>query len=153
MMQQSVVPLRALPRYQRILYAMDGSPSSLQAGRHAVFLAQRAQAQLIVLYVMPDSITRRLSLVLKRAWSEERRLARKAADELVELARASGVQAISTVESGHTCEVIDRAAVRFEADLVVVSLSHGNNLNTVLGPNSPEDVPLWRGRPVLVIMC
>lgn len=152
-MQQQVAPPMALPRYERILYAMDGSPSSRQAGSHAVYLAQRSQAQLIVLYVMPDSITSRLSLVLRGAWSEERRLARQAADDLVKLARASGVQALSSVESGPGCEVIDRAAVRFEADLVVVSLSQSNTLHTILGPMSPGGAPLWRGRPVLVILC
>lgn len=152
-MQQSIAPPKALPHYRRILYVMDGSPSSRQAGRHAVFLAQRSQAQLIVLYVIPDSITSRLSAVLRRAWGEERRLARQAAEELVELAKASCVAAISAVEAGSGCEVVDRVAARFEADLVVVSLSHGEPLHTVLGPAAPESTPLWRGRPVMVILC
>lgn len=153
MVQQSIAPSRALPHYKRILYAMDGSPSSRQAGKHAVFLAQRSQAQLIVLYVMPDSLTRRLSFVLRRIWGEERRLARLASDELVDLARASGVQALSEIEQGHSGEVIARVAARCEADLIVVSSSQDNNLHTILGPASPEGIPLWRGRPVMVILC
>ncbi len=152
-MQETVVPTRALPHYQRILYVMDGSPSSRQAGRHAVLLAQRTQAQLIVLYVVPDSITRRLSLVLRHAWGEERRLAKQAIDELVGLARASGVQTVSAVESGPGREVIGRVATRFDADLVVMSLSNGSDLHAVLGPSSRGGAPLWRGRPVLVILC
>lgn len=153
MTQQSVAPLRALPRYQRILYAMDGSPASLQAGRHAVFLAQRAQAHLVVLHVAPDSITRRLSFILRRASSEERRLARQAVDDLMELAKASGVHASSAVEYGPSGEAIRRAAARFEVDLIVVSSTRSSNLHTTLGPATPDGTPLWSGQPVLVIMC
>ena len=87
-MQRSAHP-KALPHYERILYATDGSTSAQQAARHAVFLAQRAQAQLVVLYVVPDSITRRLSFVLRRVLGEERRMARRAVDEIVGLAAAS----------------------------------------------------------------
>jgi nucleotide-binding universal stress UspA family protein len=132
---------------------MDGSPASLEAGRHAVFLAQRAQAQLILLHVAPDSITHRLSFILRRASSEERRLARKAVDDLMELARASGVCASSAVEHGPSGEVIRRAAARFEVDLIVVSSTRSSNLHAVLGPATPDGAPLWSGRPVLVIMC
>ncbi len=152
-MQQHRLLPKGLPRYERILYAMDGSPSASEAGRHAVFLAQRAQAQLIILYVAPDSITRRISFLLRRALSEERRLARQAVDELLELAKASGVPTLSAVESGHGTDVIGRAAAKFEADLIVVSTRGTGDLQRILGEATPGSVPLWVGRPVCVIMC
>jgi len=152
MMQQRILP-KGLPHYERILYATDGSFSAREAGRHAVFLAQRSQAQLIVLYVTPDSITRRISFLLRRVLSEERRLAKQVVDELQELARASGVQVLSAIESGYGNDAIGRAAARFEADLIVVSSTGANDLQRILGQASPGSTPLWAGRPVCVIMC
>jgi nucleotide-binding universal stress UspA family protein len=153
MMQQHQLPPNGLPRYERILYATDGSPLSREAGRHAVFLAQQAHAELIVLYVVPNSITRRISFLLSKVLSEERRLARQAVDELLELARVSGVPALSAVESGSGGEAIGRAAARFDADLIVVSSTGAEDLHRILGRASPGSDPLWVGRPVCVIMC
>ena len=145
--------MKGLPHYERILYATDGSPAAREAGRHAVFLAQRAQAQLIVLYVAHDSITRRISFVLRRALSEERRLAKQAVDELLELAMVSGVPAFSVFESGHRSDAIGRAATKFEADLIVVSSTGADDLQRILGQPAPGGAPLWVARPVCVIMC
>ena len=153
MMQQDRLSLKGLPRYERILYATDGSPAAREAGRHAVFLAQRAQAQLIVLYVAHDTITRRISFVLRRALSEERRLAKQAVDELLELAMVSGVPAFSVFESGHSSDAIGRAATKFEADLIVVSSTGADDLQRILGQPAPGSAPLWVARPVCVIMC
>ncbi len=152
-MQQGRLSLKGLPRYERILYATDGSPAAREGGRHAVFLAQRAQAQLIVLYVAHDSITRRISFVLRRALSEERRLAKQAVDELLDLARANGVSALSAFESGHGGNAIERAATKFEADLIVVSSTGTDDLRRILGQPAPGSAPLWVARPVCVIMC
>lgn len=153
MMQQHRLPPRGLPHYERILYATDGSPAAREAGKHAVFLAQRAQAQLIVLYVVPDSVTRRISFLLRRALSEERRLAKQAVDDLLDLAKANGVPAQSAVESGHGGEAIGRAAAKFEADLIVVSSAGADDLQRILGQPALGSAPLWVARPVCVIMC
>ena len=144
---------KGLPQYQRILYATDGSPSARAAGGHAVFLAQRAQAQLIVLYVAPNSITRRLSFLLRGVLREESRIAGRAVAEILELAEASGVAAMSTSETGRRNEVIARAAHRFDVDLIVVAAPGGEDLSNILGQNRASAAPLWAARPVCVIMC
>ncbi len=144
---------KGLPHYERILYATDGSPAGQEAGRHAVFLAQRAQAQLIVLYVIPSSITRRLSHLFRRVLSEERRMARLVVDELVRLAEASGVKALPVVEYGRRTEVINRAASRFDVDLIVMSSPGGDDLQKLFGQPCPGKDPIWAARPVCVIMC
>lgn len=148
-------PLRskALPHYERILYATDGSSSAQEAGRHAVFLAQRSQAQLIVLCVVSNPLTRRLSFLLRRTMGEERRTARQAVDEIVKLANASGVQTLPAIEFGHRSDVIDRVAARFDVDLIVMSSPGGEDLQRIFGPLPSGIPPLWARRPVCVIMC
>jgi len=151
-MQRSAHP-KALPHYERILYATDGSISAREAGRHAVFLAQRAQAQLIVLYVVPNTITRRLSFLLRRVLGEERRTAKRAVDEIVGLATASGVPALAVIERGRRPETIERAAAKFDVDLVVMNSSGSDDLKSIFGCARPGSIPLWAARPVCVIMC
>ena len=149
-MQQQIEPA-VLPQYQRILYATDGSAAALRAGRHAIFLAQHSRAQLVVLYTVPHSVTHRISFLLGRIVGEERRLARKAVEEIVQLARASGVEAIPVTEQGWGSEAIGRAATRFDVDLVVVT-SSGGALEKIFRPGRPDSQPLWAARPVCVIM-
>ncbi len=144
---------KTLPHYERILYATDGSTSAQEAGKHAVFLAQRSQAQLIVLCVIPHSLTRRLSFLLRRTMGEERRTARQAVDEIVTLATASGVQTLPAIEAGHRSDVIDRVAARFDVDLIVMSSPGGDDLQRIFGPLPSGIAPLWARRPVCVIMC
>ena len=144
---------KPLPRYQRILYATDGSAAAKEAGRHAVFLAQRSQAQLVVLCVIPNTITRRISFLLRRVMGEERRMAQRAVEEIVELATASGVKATQAVESGRRREAIGRVAARFDVDLIVMSSSRGEDLKSLLGSEASGSAPLWAARPVCVIMC
>ncbi len=144
---------KALPHYERILYATDGSSPAQEAGRHAVFLAQRSQAQLIVLYVVPNSLTRRLSFLLRRTMGEERRMARQAVDEIVGLATAVGVQTLPAIETGHRNDVIDRVATRYDVDLIVMSSSGGEDLQRIFGSAPSGIAPLWARRPVCVIMC
>ncbi len=144
---------KGLPHYERILYATDGSSAAQEAGKHAVFLAQRAQAQLIVLYAVPDPITRRLSFLLRRVLGEERRIARQAVEEIVALAEASGVKATAALESGRRSEVLRRAATKFDVDLIVVSSPVGDDLQSIFGQPHGATAPLWALRPVCVIMC
>ncbi len=144
---------KALPSYGRILYATDGSPSAQEAGRHAVYLAQHSHAQLFVLYVIPASLTRRLSFLLRGAMAEEMGMGRRAVEEIVRLAEASGVQALPVIESGHLGETIQRAASRFDVDLIVMSSRGGDDLQRIFGPAFSGGAPLWSARPVCVILC
>ena len=144
---------KALPHYERILYATDGSPSAQEVGKHAIFLAQRSQAQLIVLFVVSHSLTRRLSFLLRRTMGEERRMARHAVDDILKLAAASGVQCLPAIEFGHRSDVIDRVATRYDADLIVMSSPGGEDLQRIFGPLPSGIAPLWSRRPVCVIMC
>ncbi len=152
-MTQRQTHAKGLPHYERILYATDGSASAQEAGRHAVFLAQRSQAQLIVLCVIPNSLTRRLSFLLHRTMGEERRMARQAVDQIVQLATACGVKTVPAVEYGHRSDVIDRAAARYDVDLIVMSSPGGEDLQRIFGPAPTGSAPLWATRPVCVIMC
>src|SRR5450756_582399 len=148
-------PLNAkgLPHYERILYVTDGSPSAQATGRHAVFLAQRSQAQLIVLYVVPHSITRRISFLMRRVMGEERRIARESVEEIAKRATTSGVRTLTAIESGNRGDAIDRAASRFDVDLVVMSSPGGEDLQRIFGPPHAGSAPLWEARPICVIMC
>jgi nucleotide-binding universal stress UspA family protein len=148
-------PLNAngLPNYERILYVTDGSPSAQAAAGHAVFLAQRSQAQLIVLYIVPNSITRRISFLIRSVMGEERRIAGEAVEAIAKLAAASGVRTTTAMESGNRGDAIDRAASRFDVDLVVVSSPGGEDLQRIFGPPHAGSAPLWEARPICVIMC
>ncbi|HEX2923249.1 MAG TPA: universal stress protein [Chloroflexota bacterium] len=150
---QRLLDANGLPQYERILYVTDGSPAAQAAGRHAVFLAQRSQAQLIVLDIIPNSITRRISCLMRGALGEERRIAREAVEEIANLAAASGVGTVTAIESGHRGDAIDRAASRFDVDLVVMSSPGGEDLQRIFGPPHAGSAPLWETRPICVIMC
>lgn len=144
---------RVLPNYERILYATDGSCSAQQAGKHAVYLAQHSSAQLIVLYVIPNSLTRRISFLLRGAMAEETKVAKQVVAAMIELAQESGVAALPVVETGHFGETIQRAASKFDVDLIVMSSRGGEDLQRIFGTACSGNAPLWAGRPVCVIMC
>ena len=143
---------RALPHYERILYATNGSSTAQKAGRHAVFLAQRSQAQLIVLCAVPNSLTRRLSFLLRRSMTVDRKLASQAVEEIVKLADACGVSTLPAIEVGRWRDVIDRVAARYDVDLIVMSADGGEDLHQIFDPPSPGASPLWAKRPVCVIL-
>jgi len=145
--------IKVLPNYERILYATDGSYTAQQAGKHAVYLAQRSNAQLIVLYVVPNSLTKQLSFLLRGAMSEEMKLAKQSTDEIVGLANESGVESLPIIERGHFGEVLQNIATRFDVDLIVMSSKGGEDLQRIFHAARLGSAPLWAARPVCVIMC
>jgi len=99
-----------LPTYSRLLVAVDGSPASLRAGRHAVSLAKGLGAKLFVLGVTGAGLG-----------SEE------AADDVADLAREAGVPHETVVAGGGRANrPVWEAAEELGADLLVVAQPRGS---------------------------
>jgi len=99
-----------LPTYSRVLVAIDGSPASLRAGRHAVSLAKNLGAKLFVLEVPGPGLT----------FAE-------AAGEVADLAAGAGVPYETCVaDGGRASRPIGEAAEEMGADLLVVAQPQGS---------------------------
>jgi universal stress protein A len=112
---------------KRILVAVDFSPASKNAFRHAVTLAKNARSELIVLYVVPPAPTRAFTAMddfppngeteLSTPEQNLRRLTRSARTEGIENAKAA-------VRIGVPSHEIVQAAKESDADLIVIA-THG----------------------------
>ncbi len=115
--------------FRRILFGTDFSVASRRAFQHAIELARRGKARLVIAHVIPSVgplgaegyVAPRIYEEMERA---VRRSAEKQLDDLVARARKSRVAARGLLLTGAAHEAIARAARREKADLVVVG-THG----------------------------
>ncbi|MCL4859985.1 MAG: universal stress protein [Caldilineaceae bacterium] len=119
-------------KYRKILVPLDGSPLSEQAIPHALRVAEKGQAQLVLLRVVPH-ITEQLTTVdtLPLDWknldAEQERMASEALAPLEELAprlRREQVDVQTAIEVGHAADRIVDYAEAHDIDLIVMS-THG----------------------------
>jgi nucleotide-binding universal stress UspA family protein len=115
-----------LPRYNRILFATDGSDSAQKAAGHAVALARQTGATLSVVYVIDTHAAFHLGVYQAEALNELREEGRRALTAVADLAREVGVTIEETLCEGRPGEAIVREAEHQGADLIVVG-SHGQN--------------------------
>ncbi len=106
--------------FQKILVAIDGSPSSEKALATAVDMAAHYQAELISLSVaeLPEVVAMVDEVDEIRQSADE--FFGKIAEAAVEYAKSRGVALRSVVVRGHAAEEILRFAEKEEANLIVV---------------------------------
>lgn len=115
-----------LPRYNRILFATDGSDAAYRAACHAVALARQTGATLSAVYVLDTHAAFHLGVYRAEALNELREEGRRALAVVAELAREAGVTLEEEICEGRPGETIVREVERQGADLVVLG-SHGQN--------------------------
>ena len=109
-----------MARIETILLATDASSASSAATLHAIDLAARLEAQLIVLTVMSTAVRDRDPREVRANPVGRRDERTVAVQQVVERARAEGARATSLIWDGEPGEAIVEAADAERADLIVV---------------------------------
>jgi nucleotide-binding universal stress UspA family protein len=115
--------------FRRIVHPSDFSPASRAALRHAIDVARRNRAELVIVHVLPLMPFIGDVAAVARAYDELRSLhrarGRAQLDRLVARAKAAGVRATGVLlDFGVAAELIVRTAVARRADLIVMG-THG----------------------------
>jgi nucleotide-binding universal stress UspA family protein len=136
--------------FHRILVAFDGSPQSEAAFGLALDLAQKLEAELLVVSVvrLAEPGTRvELEAVVEegeRHFAEEHR-------RLGSLARERGVSFTAEVDVGHPAEHVMRAGEAAGADLIVVGRRGRNTFERLILGSVSERILRFAHCPVLVV--
>lgn len=117
--------------FKRVTYATDFSPPSLAAFPHALALARLTGAELMILHVLPATVSPFIDggYVPQEIWDQLdaglRAQARQEMDRLLRRALDAGVRATaSVVATGVPADEIVRAAEQAKSDLLVLG-THG----------------------------
>ncbi len=142
-------PVRTtMPDYSVVLNPTDGSPASWPASLHAVALARRLGAQLIVLYVVDEPLVIESGLYLAGALEELTEEGERATSAVADLARSHHVQVTPLVVRGRPGDAILEVARERRVDLIVMGSRGKSALERVLLGSVSEHV--LRHAPCLV---
>jgi nucleotide-binding universal stress UspA family protein len=141
--------------FTNILVPVDGSASSIAAGRLAVRLAKAAAARLTFLYVVDQTVVDELARASARdaALVEEDLAAtgRRNLDLLSRTAKENGLEAGRELRRGEPEVEITRWATDQNADLIVIGQVGRRGLQRILIGSVTERVIEHSGCPVLVV--
>lgn len=136
--------------YENVLVPTDGSGGVQESVTHAVDLAERAGATVHALYVVDDSVRRR---VANAAWpgDELRVEGENAVASIAGAAHRAGLDAETEIRDGDPATEILDYALDHDVDLVVMG-THGRSgaERAILG-STTERVLRHAGVPVLVV--
>lgn len=123
-----------LPR--RILVAIDGSDTSLSAADQAMELAAQIGAEITLIHVHDEEVSRALKAAVPDGFEEAQWRLEDDADRLLEhlaeRARKSGITCAVRAERGDPCSVINEVAQQVGADLIVVGRTGRRGVRRVL---------------------
>ncbi len=140
-----------MARIETILLATDASSASGAATLHAIDLAARLDAQLVVLTVLSTAVRDRQARDAGSSAASRREARTLAVQQVVERARAEGARATSLVWDGDPGEAIVDAADSEQADLIVVG-SHERSTVGRFFLGSVSDYVVRHARaPVMVV--
>lgn len=109
---------------RRIVSAVDGSATSLQAAEAAVALAAGSEAELVFLHVLDDERLRDFAAVMEDDGIAARQRLERSADQILahvaELAERAKVPCKCRLEAGDPPRVIDEVARELAADVILV---------------------------------
>lgn len=136
-------------RYQRILLPTDGSPQSVSAARHAVYLAHELDAALTALYVI--EVDFRLGVHIGEEVAEVRQTGEQALAEVETLAAGSDVSVTTLLRDGKITDVILDEAKELNADLIVMGAHSMGALERMILGSVSTHVAQHARCPVLLI--
>ena len=144
--------VRAVPNYQKILVATDGSACSLRAGEHAVYLAGRLGAELIALNVVNIDWAYHAGIHYGEAITELEKNGQAATKAIEDLTLKDGVRCERRVIKGYKPhQTIVKVAEKEGVDCIVVgSIGTGAFERVMLGSES-EKVVRFAKCPVLLV--
>ena len=135
---------------KRIVIGTDGSADARAAVREGVELAAAVGGEVTLVYARQAPIAIFGEPYYQDALSEERKIAERAIDEAVAIAREHGIEPETEVLDGDAADAIIRVAATVDADVIVVgSRGLGPLASAFLGSVS-RSVMTRAHRPVLV---
>lgn len=136
--------------YRKILIAYDGSPPSKKALDHAVGLAEKDDAELIVLSVVrPPEIAD--DVEIEGVIENSRKYHRRMLAELKPALREKKVKSVLEVAVGHPAEQIIYHADKHDADVIVLGDRGHSKFRRLLLGSVSKQVTEHADRPVLVV--
>ncbi len=136
-------------RYQRILLPTDGSPQSVAAAQHALYLARSLGAALTALYVIEIDI--RLGVHIGEEVAEVTQTGEQALAEVESLAAATDLSVTTLLREGKITDVILDEAKELNADLIVMGAHSMGALERMLLGSVSTVVAQHASCPVLLV--
>ena len=136
-------------QYRQILLPTDGSPQSLAAARHAIYLAGQLGSALTALYAIESDY--RLGVHLGEEMHEMRDAARQALSEVESMASGTGVAVTARFSEGKIAESIVEAAKEIDADLIVMGTHGMGAIERMLLGSTSTEVAQRAPCPVLLV--
>jgi nucleotide-binding universal stress UspA family protein len=139
------------PRIETILLATDASSASSAAMLHAIDLAARLKARLVVLTVLSTREADRAARDHGTTAATRREARTVAVQEIVDRARADGASATSLIWDGDPGEAIVDAADAEHADLIVVGSHERSQVGRFFLGSVSDFVVRHAMAPVMVV--
>jgi len=144
--------VRAVPNYQKILVATDGSACSLRAGEHAIYLAGRLGAKLIALNVVNIDWSYHTGIHYGEALIELEKSGQSATEAIEALASKDDIKCERRVLRGYKPhQVIVEVAEREEVDCIVVGSIGTSAFERAMIGSESDKVVRFAKCPVLLV--
>ncbi len=147
-----------MPRFRRILVAVDGSPSSDKALDEAIKLAQTVGARLRLVHVMDELGWVNGFESAKAYFDDVLPRMREAGEKLLAAGMGKAIAAQVEVDSelviqsaGRLCDKLCEEAARWEADLIVVGTHGRHGFDRLLLGSEAEQIVRHASVPVLLV--
>lgn len=137
--------------YSKILIGTDGSACSTLAGKHAIYLAEKLGAELLVLYAVDMARAYHAGIHYGEAVAELERFGKEATARIREMAEKSGVRCEERLVGGRPHRAIIEVSEEIGADLVIVGSTGMTSVERVLVGSESEKVVRYSKRPVLLV--
>lgn len=138
-----------LPTYQRVLNPTDGSDASMRASLHALYFAQRLQAQLDVVAVV--DVDYHAGIHLGEELVELEQEGQAALDRVEQMAREHGMTINRLLVEGKPGPTIVRLAEERQSSLIVLGAHRMGALERVLLGSTSQHVSQHASVPVLIV--
>jgi nucleotide-binding universal stress UspA family protein len=140
--------------YHLILVPTDGSKTAKDAATHAVNLALKFDGKIIAVYII-DS---RFETTFKEMETQshvfklqQRKIGEGYVQEVLDIARKAGVQALSIVREGIPADEIVKIAEENNVDLIVMGTRGLTGARRALLGSTADQVIRWAPCPVMVV--
>jgi nucleotide-binding universal stress UspA family protein len=136
---------------ERIIVGYDDSPAARGALTWAVHHAQRAEAELIIVYVVSSSFEWELNAVQINTDPIRKEFERRLRGEWTEPVRAAGVRYETQLDVGRPARALLDAARRHEAALIVIGMTARGTLGELVFSSVGHQLFHHAARPVVAV--
>lgn len=137
--------------YSRIMVATDGSECSVQAGRHAIYLAKKLGATVFILNVVDTDMAFHSGIHYAEGIGELEKSGTEATARIKALCDERGVSAREIVVRGTPAVMILKVAIDEQADLIVMGTVGMSAIERALIGSVSDRVMRNASCPVLLV--